>query len=42
MAGANSIWLGDHLLTANNPTYAQDSRLFKKLGLKAKKQLVTI
>lgn len=34
MAGANSIFLGDKLLTAKNPTQHQDEQLLKKLGLK--------
>jgi biotin synthase len=34
-AGANSIFAGDTLLTAANPGEDHDSRLFRKLGLKA-------
>jgi biotin synthase len=34
MAGANSIFYGEKLLTANNSNQTQDQRLFKKLGLK--------
>jgi biotin synthase len=34
-AGANSIFVGDTLLTADNPGDDKDSRLFAKLGLKA-------
>jgi biotin synthase len=33
-AGANSIFVGDTLLTAENPGEDCDSRLFAKLGLK--------
>jgi biotin synthase len=33
-AGANSIFYGEKLLTANNSTPGQDDQLFKKLGLK--------
>ncbi len=32
-AGANSIFIGDRLLTANNPEEDKDSKLFKKLGI---------
>ena len=32
-AGANSIFCGDSLLTADNPGEDKDSVLFKKLGL---------
>ncbi len=34
-AGANSIFLGDTLLTAGNPTEDKDTALFSKLGLAA-------
>ena len=33
-AGANSIFVGDTLLTANNPDEDSDAALFAKLGLK--------
>lgn len=33
-AGANSIFLGNKLLTTDNPTASEDELLFKKLGLK--------
>lgn len=33
-AGANSIFAGDTLLTAENPEEAQDAALFRRLGLK--------
>ena len=33
-AGANSIFVGDTLLTADNPGEDADTRLFKKLGLR--------
>jgi biotin synthase len=32
-AGANSIFVGDTLLTAGNPTDAVDRKLFGRLGL---------
>jgi biotin synthase len=32
-AGANSIFVGDTLLTAENPGEDKDSKLFSKLGL---------
>lgn len=34
MAGANSIFLGDKLLTADNPSKQDDKKLLAKLGLK--------
>jgi biotin synthase len=34
-AGANSIFVGDTLLTADNPTEREDAALFRRLGLKA-------
>ena len=33
LAGANSIFYGDHLLTTTNPRMAGDNTLFEKLGL---------
>jgi biotin synthase len=33
-AGANSIFVGDTLLTADNPTEREDAALFRRLGLK--------
>ncbi len=33
MGGANSIFYGEKLLTANNPVPEQDNQLFKRLGL---------
>ena len=33
MAGANSIFQGDILLTATNPEKQKDEKLFKKLGM---------
>ncbi len=33
LAGANSIFLGDRLLTTDNASLGQDRRLFEKLGL---------
>jgi biotin synthase len=35
LAGANSIFVGDTLLTAGNPEEAADRRLFRRLGLEA-------
>jgi len=35
MAGANSIFYGDKLLTAGNPEAARDEALFRRLGLTA-------
>jgi len=36
MAGANSMWLGDKLLTAANPHTDKDQQMFTTLGLTAK------
>lgn len=33
LAGANSIFVGDELLTTNNPGQAKDTRLFESLGV---------
>ena len=33
MAGANSIFYGDKLLTTGNPDWERDQQLFAKLGL---------
>ena len=35
LAGANSIFYGDKLLTADNPEAGRDELLFSRLGLKA-------
>ena len=35
LAGANSIFVGDTLLTAGNPEHAADRTLFQRLGLQA-------
>ena len=35
MAGANSIFYGEKLLTTGNPDVERDQRLFARLGLKA-------
>jgi biotin synthase len=35
MAGANSIFYGDKLLTTGNPDVVRDQELFARLGLKA-------
>jgi biotin synthase len=34
-AGANSIFVGDTLLTAGNPGEDQDAALFRRLGIEA-------
>jgi biotin synthase len=34
MAGANSIFAGDKLLTTPNPAFNEDMEMFKLLGLK--------
>ncbi len=36
LAGANSIFAGDKLLTTANPEFDSDRKMFEKLGLKAK------
>ena len=33
LAGANSVFFGDKLLTTGNPGYEQDMRLFERAGL---------
>jgi biotin synthase len=35
MAGANSIFYGDHLLTTGNPAHDEDLALLKKAGMHA-------
>jgi biotin synthase len=35
MGGANSIFLGDKLLTTNNASTSHDEALFAKLGLRS-------
>ncbi|HMV21810.1 MAG TPA: biotin synthase, partial [Rhodocyclaceae bacterium] len=35
LAGANSMFYGDRLLTTGNPDVARDEALFERLGLKA-------
>jgi biotin synthase len=35
LAGANSIFYGDKLLTTGNPDVARDRALFERLGLRA-------
>lgn len=37
-AGANSLFIGDKLLTAENPTLENDDAMLKNLGLKVKSQ----
>jgi biotin synthase len=37
-AGANSIFIGDQLLTAPNPEHTTDQTLFEKLGLYAENE----
>ena len=34
MAGANSLFFGEKLLTTGNPDYAQDMALFEKAGIR--------
>jgi biotin synthase len=34
LAGANSVFLGDRLLTTPNPGSDSDTRLFEKLGVR--------
>jgi biotin synthase len=41
MAGANSIFFGDKLLTTDNPAIQKDIHLFAKLGIKTNHQAVT-
>ena len=36
MAGANSIFAGDKLLTTPNPAYVDDMAMFELLGLKTR------
>jgi len=36
MAGANSIFTGEKLLTTPNPDFSEDKAMFEKLGLKAR------
>ncbi len=38
-SGANSIFLGDKLLTAKNSSFSRDKQLFEKIGLKARSHL---
>ena len=35
LAGANSIFYGEKLLTTENPEFKKDRELFERLGLKA-------
>lgn len=37
MAGINSMWLGEKLLTAKNPQCGEDHALLQKLGMKNRK-----
>ena len=41
MAGANSIFYGDQLLTTENPQAARDRQLFERLGLQAEARATT-
>ena len=41
LAGANSIFYGDKLLTTDNPAESHDRQLFDKLGLNAKQAIET-
>ena len=36
LAGANSIFTGDKLLTTNNPGKSRDNELFERLGIRPK------
>jgi biotin synthase len=40
LAGANSIFYGEKLLTTGNPDVIRDQQLFARLGLKAEGQAV--
>ena len=40
MAGANSIFQGDVLLTANNPEKKKDNKLFKQLGMVSEEKIL--
>jgi biotin synthase len=40
LAGANSVFLGDRLLTTPNPDADEDQRLLRKLGLRLREQPV--
>ncbi|MGG2324658.1 biotin synthase, partial [Salmonella enterica] len=37
LAGANSIFYGEKLLTTGNPDVARDQRLLQRLGLRAER-----
>ncbi len=39
MAGANSIFTGDKLLTTPNPSFDEDNVMFQLLGLKTTKSV---
>ncbi len=39
-AGANSVFIGDKLLTEDNPQREKDQRLFEKLGLRAESRVL--
>ena len=39
LAGANSIFYGEKLLTTENPTENHDRGLFEQLGIRAEKHL---
>ncbi|MGZ6126211.1 MAG: biotin synthase BioB, partial [Myxococcales bacterium] len=34
LAGANSVFFGDRLLTTGNPSYAEDMALFEAAGIR--------
>jgi biotin synthase len=42
LAGANSIFAGDKLLTTPNPDFKEDMEMFKILGLKPRKAFKNI
>ena len=41
LAGANSIFYGERLLTTDNPEAAADQRLFERLGLRMQQRVET-
>jgi biotin synthase len=41
LAGANSIFYGERLLTTDNPQTGADQRLFERLGLRMEQRLET-
>jgi len=41
LAGANSIFYGDRLLTTSNPQSARDRALFERLGLRTQGEVAS-